>query len=128
MKIEWITQDKNNSAVTIYDNNITLSKQAANYFDNAYGVAVGFDTETKQLVMKKITKEEVLNKDIDKEDIYALSMKPSFGRINSKKMVVELSKYLDLNFLEKKSYKFNAKWNTGLKMLIIDTKEVSKDD
>lgn len=127
MKIEWITQDKNNSAVTIYDNNITLSKQAANYFDNAYGVAVGFDTETKQLVMKKITKEEVLNKDIDKEDIYALSMKPSFGRINSKKMVVELSKYLDLNFLEKKSYKFTAKWNTGLKMLIIDTKEVSKD-
>lgn len=128
MKIEWITQDKNNSAVTIYDNNITLSKQAANYFDNAYGVAVGFDTETKQLVMKKITKEEVLNKDIDKEDIYALSMKPSFGRINSKKMVVGLSKYLDLNFLEKKSYKFAAKWNTGLKMLIIDTKEVSKDD
>ena len=108
MKIEWITQDKNNSAVTIYDNNITLSKQAANY-------------------LVKISEEEVLNKDIDKEDIYALSMKPSFGRINSKKMVVELSKYLDLNFLEKKSYKFTAKWNTGLKMLIIDTKEVSKD-
>lgn len=54
-------------------------------------------------------------------------MKPSFGRINNKKLILELEKHLNLDFNIQTSYKFSAKWNTGLKMLIVDTKEVAKD-
>ena len=43
MNIEWINKEKNTNAVTIYSNNITFSKQAALLFDNALGIAVGFD-------------------------------------------------------------------------------------
>ncbi len=128
MNISWINKEKTTSAVTIYNNNITLSKQATTFFENAYGIAVGFDTESKCLVLKKITKEEVLNKEIDEDDVYELTIKPSFGRINSKKLIVELSNFMKLNFLKQLSYKFSAKWNNGLKMLIVDTKEVSIDD
>ena len=127
MNIAWINKEKTSSAVTLYNNNITLSKQAASFFENSYGIAVGFDIENKVLVLKKVTKEEVLKKEIDEDDVYELTIKPSFGRINSKKLIVELSNYLDFDFSKQLSYKFSAKWNNGLKMLIVDTKEVSKD-
>ena len=55
--------------------------------------------------------------------MYTLTMKPSFGRINSKKLVSELENIFGFNFLIQASYKFNAKWNNGLKMLIVDVKE-----
>ena len=127
MNIAWINKEKTSSAVTLYNNNITLSKQAASFFENSYGIAVGFDIENKVLVLKKVTKEEVLKKEIDEDDVYELTIKPSFGRINSKKLIVELSNYLDFDFSKQLSYKFSAKWNNGLKMLIVDTKEVSKN-
>ena len=127
MNIEWINKEKTTSAVTIYGNNITLSKQASLLFENAFGIAVGFDLENKTLILKKVSKEEVDKKAINKEDIYELTLKPSFGRINSKKLIVELSNYLNLDFVKQLSYKFAAKWNNGLKMLIVDTMEVSKD-
>ena len=127
MRIEWINKEKSTSAVTIYNNNITLSKQATSLFENCFGIAVGFDVENKIIVMKKITKEDILKKDISEEDVYELTIKPSFGRINNKKLIVELSKYLELNFNKQTSYKFSAKYNPESKMLMIDTKEVAKD-
>lgn len=126
MKIEWINKDNNINAVTLYNNNITLSKQAALLFEDAYGVAVGVDTEDGCLVLKKVTKEEILKKEIEKENVYLVTMKPSFGRINSKKLILEIQRFLDLNFEKQTSYKFSAKWHNGNKMLIIDTKEVIK--
>lgn len=128
MNIEWISQEKRNNAITIYNNNITFSKQAANCFVDAYGIAVGFDKENQNIVMKRVTKDDVNNKVFAKEDIYNLTMKPSFGRINNKKLIVELSKYIGLDFSKKQSYKFSAIYNTGTKMLIIDTKEVIAHD
>ncbi len=127
MSIEWINKEKNTNAVTIYINNITLSKQATSMFDNAIGVVVGFDTANKNIVIKKVTKDELEKKEINKDDIYELTIKPSFGRINNKKLIDQLAKHLDIDFQKQVSYKFSAVWNTGLKMLIVDTKEVAKN-
>ena len=127
MNIEWINKEKNTNAVTIYSDNITFSKQAALLFDNALGIAVGFDLDNKTLVMRKVTKDDILRKVVEREDVYELTMKPSFGRINNKKLILELEKHLNLDFNIQTAYKFSAKWNTGLKMLIVDTKEVAKD-
>ena len=122
MNIQWINKEKNTNAVTIYSNNITFSKQAALLFDNALGIAVGFDLDNKTLVMRKVTKDDILRKVVEKEDVYELTMKPSFGRINNKKLILELEKHLNLDFNIQTSYKFAAKWNTGLKMLIVDNR------
>ncbi len=122
MAIEWINKEKTTSAVTIYTNNITLSKQATVLFDGAFGVAVGFDTDNDTIILKKVTKEEIDRKEVNKEDIYELTIKPSFGRINSKKLIVELSNFIVLDFNKQLSYKFSAKWNNAQKMLIVDTK------
>ena len=62
-------------------------------FENSYGVAIGFDVENNTLVIKKVTKDEILSKQIDKDDVYELTIKPSFGRINNKKLINELSKH-----------------------------------
>lgn len=126
MNIEWINKEKATNAVTIYNNNITLSKQATLLFENSYGVAIGFDVENNTLVIKKVTKDEILSKQIDKDDVYELTIKPSFGRINNKKLINELSKHLKLEFDKQISYKFSAKWNNALKMLIVNTSEVAK--
>lgn len=123
MNILWIQQEKNNNAITIYENNITFSKKAANFFEGSLGVAVGFDKDNGSIVMKSITFEDINNKIFSKDDIYTLTIKPSFGRINSKKLIMELSKFIKLDFSKQTSYKFGATYNTGTKMLIIDTKE-----
>lgn len=126
MAIQWINKEKTSSAVTIYNNNITLSKQATLLFEGAYGIAVGFDTDNLSIVFKKVAKEEIERKEINKDDIYELTIKPSFGRINSKKLIMELSNYINLDFSKNVSYKFSAKWNNALKMLIVDTKGENK--
>ena len=108
MNIEWINKEKNTNAVTIYSNNITFSKQAALLFDNALGIAVGFDLDNKTLVMRKVTKDDILRKVVEREDVYELTMKPSFGRINNKKLILELEKHLNLDFNIQTSYKFSA--------------------
>ena len=119
MSIEWFFKEKEISAVTIHNNNITLSKSATSFFVDAYGIIVGIDNETKDLVLKKIAKEQVENNEHRKEDLYMLTIKPSYGRINSKQLVNNIIKHYKLNFNEKTSYKFNAKWNNGLNMLVI---------
>ncbi len=52
-----------------------------------------------------------------------INYKQSFGRINSKKLILELQKYVNLDFTHQKSYKYNARYNNGQKMLIVDIKE-----
>lgn len=128
MNIEWITQEKTSNAVTIYNNNITFNKQATNYLVDAYGIAVGFDRQDKKIIIKKVSKEEVDNKIFKKEDIYMLTIKLSFGRINNKKLIEKLTNYLEFDFSKHTSYKYSATYNTGNKMLIVDTKEESLND
>ena len=77
--------------------------------------------------MKKVTKEEAIKNNFDSSNLYTLTVKQSFGRINSKSLISELQKFIDVDFSKQTSFKFSAKYNTGEKMLIIDTKEVSKN-
>lgn len=120
MKIDWINNDKS-SAVTIYNNNITLSKQAASFFEDAFGVAVGIDVDTNNIIIQKIYKEDFEKQSIDDNNLHKIEIKSSYGRINSKNLVTKLSEKLGLIFDKNQSYKFNAKWNTGYKMLIVST-------
>lgn len=123
MKIDWIPRRENDASVTIYDNNITLSKTAANYFIDAYKVLVGIDKEKNKLIIKKVSREETFRGDINKNTLHDISIKLSYGRITGKQLIHELSENLHLNFNNKKSYKYNAKWYNAESMLIVETGE-----
>ena len=120
MKIEWFSFKDNLSAVTIYANNICLNKQASNYFEDAYAVAVGVDKETKKIIIKNVSKEEVETLKIDKNSLNKISIKTSYGRITGKKLIDQINGILKLDFSKQSAYKYDAKWNTGSKMLIIE--------
>ena len=123
MNIEWFNKEQKESAVTIYYNNITLSKQATLLFSNAYEILAGINKDTNQLVFKKVMQEDVENRKYNQEDIYKLTVKPSYGRINSRQLINNICKYLNLDFTKKTSYKFDARWNNGNNMLIVNVKE-----
>ncbi len=120
MMIDWLNNDKS-SAVTIYNNNITLSKQASRFFEDAYGVSVGIDTDTNELIIKKISKEEFEKDFVDSSNYHKIEIKTSYGRINSKSLVARICERMNLDFSVQQSFKFDAKWNTGKKMLIVST-------
>jgi len=120
MNIQWFSKDNTTSAVTIYENNITISKKAANYFEDAFSVTVGVDSKTKEIIIKSVSSQEAQM--IDKLSLYNISIKPSYGRINGKQLVDSILSTLDFQAIRgKESLKFNAKWSPQQKMLIIDT-------
>lgn len=120
MNIDWLSNDKS-SAVTIYSNNITLSKQASIFFEDSYGVAVGIDRDTKNIIIKKYNKEEYEKEFKDNTNLHKIEIKASCARINSKSLVEKISKIFNLDFEITTSYKYDAKWNTGYKMLVVST-------
>lgn len=120
MKIEWFNRNDNLSAVTIYENNICLNKQASNYFLDAYAVAVGVDCDTNNIVIKNVSKEEYDSSLIDKSSLSKIAIKSSYGRITGKKIIDQINEILGLDFSQQAAYKYDAKWNTGSKILIIE--------
>jgi hypothetical protein len=121
MKIEWITKNSSLGAVTLYENNLPLNKHAANYFKDAYAVAVGIDRDSGNIIIQKVSKDEVDNHDAAR--LHRIAIKPSYGRISGKHLITEISDHLTLDFKDKTAYKFSALWNTGNRMLIVNTKE-----
>ncbi len=120
MNIEWITKEEKKSAITIFSNNITFSKNAANLFLDAHGVLVGIEKESNSIVFKKIMHEEIMNNTYKLDDLYLLTIKPTYGRINSKQLVSVIAEAFGLKFSKETSYKLDAKWNVMESMLIVN--------
>ena len=126
MKIDWIYRKDDGGMVTFYETNITLNKIASTYFVDAYAVLIGIDRASNRLIIKNINKEEALRGDLDKNSIHHVATKPSYGRINGKKVVSEISELAHFDFSCGKIHKYEARWNPGEKMLIVDLKEEEK--
>ncbi|MDD2260066.1 MAG: hypothetical protein PHF62_00725 [Acholeplasmataceae bacterium] len=122
MSIKWINVNNNQLTVTLYDTNITLNKPASYYFESAYKVLVGMDVENRLVLIKHLNKEESLRGNIDKNNLLDLKIKPSYGRISSKKVISEIKTTFKLDFSEHQ--KFRAVWDTTSKMLKINLNEV----
>ncbi|HBT59414.1 MAG: hypothetical protein RBQ95_01745 [Paracholeplasma sp.] len=123
MSIEWINPKEIHGTVTFYDSNITLNKTASEFFNDAYKVLVGIDRVHKHVVIKHINKEEALRGDIVKSNLLDVSIKASYGRINSKKVVNEIADSFNFNFKNTNNYKFKAIWKSSDRILEIDLNE-----
>ena len=53
MKIEWLKNEKIESSITVYENNITFRKNISNLFEEGLGIVIGIDKVEKMLVFKK---------------------------------------------------------------------------
>ena len=91
MNVEWFTNEKEKIA-TIYETNITFNTVAATYFKNAYSTLIGYDLEEQCLLIKPISKDEVAIRNLSEDDLHPISIKPSYGRINGKSIILGMEK------------------------------------
>ena len=124
MQVRWFSKDLN-GFVTIYETNITLNTVASEYFTHAFKVIIGYQkNDQKLLVIKPLTKEETLLGIYKDTDLFDISIKPSYGRINGKGIINKISKIFPLDFKSNNSYKFRCEWDNKNKYLIINLDEV----
>lgn len=109
MDIQWFSKNPKGVA-TIYDSNITLNKVATNHFINSYGILIGYSSDSKALLIKSISKEEIamgLYKDLD---IHTISIKPSYGRITGKSIISKLCELYPIEFKGLTLNKYECSW------------------
>ncbi|MBO7079433.1 MAG: hypothetical protein J6W64_06450 [Bacilli bacterium] len=116
MDIQWFSKSPKGVA-TIYDNNITLNTVATNHFKNSYGILIGYAEESKILLLKSITKEDLAMGLYQDLDIHSISIKPSYGRITGKNVIKKLTSLFPINFSDSSLNKFECEWSTEDKTL-----------
>ena len=118
MDIQWFSKSLQ-GVVSIYETNITLNTVAANYFKNAYSTLIGFDRANNILLIKALNKEEASLAKYNEDDLHPISIKPSYGRINGKSIIKNITKFFPLDFSHKNLYKFPCDWDASQKYLKI---------
>lgn len=121
MEIQWFSKNIK-GVVSIYETNITLNTVAASHFVDAYKIIVGYDTNNDNLIIKHLNKEEVQSSVYANCELHNISIKPSYGRINGKEIIKNISKFHPLDFSKQSLYKFECDWNASTKSLIINLK------
>ncbi len=122
-KFEWVSKKPLDELATLYEANITLNKSATNYFETAYIVLLGLDKVNKLIAVKPVTKEEVSLGYIPEEQRHNITIKSSYSRVCNKLFLQEVSELMGLDFSEKNSYKYKARWSKSEEALIIDLKK-----
>ena len=118
MDVHWFSKKKNGVA-TIYETNITLNTVASSYFENSYAVLIGYDKSNNSVLIKSIDKQESMLEKYRNIDLYKVSIKPSYGRINAKEVVKNICSIFPLNFNKQRKFKFGCEWDTSQKVLKI---------
>lgn len=124
MEIQWLSNNFK-GVITLYETNITLNTVSASHFENTYAVMIGYSKKDHVLIIKSLNKEEATSGVYNKADLHTISVKPSYGRINGKNIIRNISAFLPLDFTAKNMYKYYCTWDAASKSLIIDlNKEV----
>ena len=121
MSIKWLMVNEEQLTATFYETNITLNKVSSSYFEDAFKVLVGLDLNNKEVVIKNLNKAEAQRGNLDKNQLMDIRIRPSYGRISSKKIMCEIQNAFKLNF--KNHLKYKAKWDLNEKILKINLKE-----
>jgi len=125
MEIQWLSNTMQNT-VSIYETNITLNKVAASNFIHSYATLIGFDRENNTLIIKSLNKEDATSGLYKESDLHPISVKATYGRINGKNIIRNISSLFPLDFSVKTSYKYKSEWDEISHSLIIYLKEEIK--
>lgn len=125
MDIQWFSKNLQ-GFVSIYETNITLNTVASSNFKTAFTTLIGYDKTKNILLIKALNKEEATMGKYTENDLHAISIKPTYGRINGKSIISNIQKYFPMDFMKKNLYKFPCDWDNSQKFLrVYFDKEVS---
>ena len=121
MSFTWFHEKPKEVIVTLASGNITLNKQASLYFEHAYAVMLGVNTETNTIAFKPLNKNVATSNAIPEDQKYKITLKSSYARITNKAFMEEIMALSGLDF-QYGPMKFPASWNDKEQVLIVDLK------
>ncbi|MFA7416970.1 MAG: hypothetical protein WCZ19_00370 [Acholeplasma sp.] len=122
MSVTWFNGEPKEIVVTITPINLTINKPGAQFFEFANQVMLGYDKEKVMVLIRPLSKDEVLRGDIPEHTRYNISVNASYGRITNKSFINRLSTVFDTAF-EDKGTKYRAVWNKNSNVLEVRLKE-----
>jgi hypothetical protein len=123
MNITWYNEKPKDCIVTIGNGSLTLNKPAVTFFENAYSVMLGQNTEDKLLFIKPLNKQRAMMHDLPENSKYRITIRSSYGRITNKAFLKEIVEWFNLDVIEN-VLKFKAVWDPKNEILVVDLKEV----
>lgn len=122
MSIEWFNEEPKEIIVTLTPVNITINKSGSQFFETANQVMLGYDKENQRMIIKPLSKDDVLRGDIPEHARYNISINSSYGRITNKAFLTRLIQLFNLD-LKEKGTKFKAVWSQKSMLLEVTLKE-----
>lgn len=120
MAIVWASKKPTDGIVTLYDSNVTLNKAASTRFEDVHFVMLGIDSETKELVIKPVTKDELELGHIPNDKIHKITVRASYARVCNKKFMREIQSVLQIDLSRNRSVKCVSRWNDRENSLLVD--------
>lgn len=123
MGIVWFNEEEKEILVTLSPTQITINKIGAKFFENANQVMLGYDEERNYIIIKPLSKEDVLRGDIPEHARYNISNNVSYSRITNKLFLTKVIEIFNIK-IENTAIKYHAYWRTNNDTLEISIKEV----
>lgn len=123
MSVTWFNGEPKEIVVTITPINLTVNKSGVQFFEFANQVMLGYDKDKDVILIRPLSKDDVLRGDIPEHARYNISVNASYGRIANKAFISRISTIFELDF-EEKGTKFKAVWNKNSNILEVRLKEV----
>jgi|SRR5690554_445390 len=123
MSVTWFNGEPKEIVVTITPINLTINKSGVQFFEFANQVMLGYDKDKDVILIRPLSKDDVLRGDIPEHTRYNISVNASYGRIANKAFINRISTVFELDF-EEKGTKFKAVWNKNTNILEVRLKEV----
>ncbi|ABX81449.1 hypothetical protein [Acholeplasma laidlawii] len=123
MSVTWFNGEPKEIVVTITPINLTVNKSGVQFFEFANQVMLGYDKDKDVILIRPLSKDDVLRGDIPEHTRYNISVNASYGRIANKAFISRISTVFELVF-EEKGTKFKAVWNKNSNILEVRLKEV----
>ncbi|WP_025724672.1 hypothetical protein [Acholeplasma granularum] len=123
MGVTWFNGEPKEIIVTLTHNSITINKSGSQLFEFANQVMLGYDVDKRLILIKLLSKDEVLRGDIPEHSRYNVSVNTSYGRITNKAFLTRIDSLFNLS-LDEKGSKYRADWNKSLNVLEVYLEEV----
>lgn len=122
MSLVWFNDNLKDIFATLTNTQITLNKYGATYLESANKVLLGYDAENSKIVIKPLSKDEVIRGDIPESSLYNISISASYARVTNKAFLSTIIDLFDLD-LPKEGFKYKTVWNEKNKVLEVLLKE-----
>ena len=106
MSLIWFNDNLKDIYVTLTPNQLTINKFGASFFETANKVLLGFDIDREVVIIKPLSKDDVIRGDIPESSLFNVSMNVSYARITNKSFLGVVNETFSLK-LPKEGYKYN---------------------